>query len=60
MDAGISLILSLSKDWEMEKKTSGIEKLPRILKDPFWTDRLFWIGIGTALFWLAIIWWLFF
>jgi len=42
------------------KKTSGIEKAPRVLKDPFWTDRFFWIGIGTACFWIAIIWWLFF
>jgi len=42
------------------KKTSGIETLPRILKKPFYTDRFFWIGIATAVFWIAIIGWLFF
>ncbi len=40
------------------KKTSGIETLPRILKKPFYTDRFFWIGLGTAIFWGAVIYWL--
>ncbi|MEM7069731.1 MAG: hypothetical protein AAF478_12695 [Pseudomonadota bacterium] len=40
------------------KKTTGIEKVPRILKDPFWTDRFFWIGVGCAIFWASVIWWL--
>lgn len=43
----------------MTKKTSGIEKAPRILKDPFWSDHFFWIGVGTACFWIGVIWWLF-
>jgi hypothetical protein len=44
----------------LERKTSGLEKLPRVLKDPFWTDRFFWIGVGMACFWIAVIGWLFF
>jgi len=50
VDAGISLILSLSKDWEIEKKTSSFENLPRIIKDPLWTDRFFRIIINTLTF----------
>jgi hypothetical protein len=40
------------------KKTSGIEKLPRILKKPFYTDRFFWIGLATLIFWIWVISWL--
>jgi hypothetical protein len=40
------------------KKTSGIEKLPRFLKKPFYTDRFFWIMLGTLAFWVAVIYWM--
>jgi len=41
-----------------EQKTSGLEKLPPILKKPFYTDSFFWWGIVAASFWIAVVWWL--
>ncbi|MEM9330673.1 MAG: hypothetical protein AAGA53_05060 [Pseudomonadota bacterium] len=41
------------------KRKSGIEKVPRVLKEPFWTDRFFWIALGTAVFWIGVTVWIF-
>ena len=40
-------------------KPSGMEKIPPILKKPFWTDRFFWIFLATCALWIAFFWWLF-
>lgn len=41
-----------------DKKTSGIEKVPNILKKPFFTDRLFWFGLFSAAVWIGLFYWL--
>ncbi|MBL1404906.1 MAG: hypothetical protein COC00_002895 [Rhizobiales bacterium] len=42
-----------------KKLTSGLEKVPKILKSPFYKDRLFWIGLATLAFWIALFYGLF-
>jgi hypothetical protein len=39
-------------------KPSGLEKIPPIMKKPFWTDTFFWWGVVAAVFWLAVVYWI--
>ncbi|MFZ1816154.1 MAG: hypothetical protein WBO55_13400 [Rhizobiaceae bacterium] len=39
---------------------SGLENTPPVFGRPLWKDRFFWLMIGTALFWCAVIWYFFF
>lgn len=41
------------------KKTSGLEKIPRFIKSPFYTDQVFWTGLATLIFWIALFYWIF-
>jgi hypothetical protein len=41
-----------------KKKTSGLEKIPPFITRPLWKDGFVWIGIGTVLFWILVIWYL--
>lgn len=41
-----------------ERKTSGLEKVPPIVKRPLVRDSLFWWGVAAVIFWAAVLWWL--
>ena len=41
------------------RKTSGLEKVPPIVTRPLIRDSLFWWGVLAAVFWAAVLWWLF-
>ncbi|MGB7286427.1 MAG: hypothetical protein WBC71_05805 [Salaquimonas sp.] len=42
------------------EKKSGLDKVPKFVESPIYKDRIFWIGLGTALFWILLIWYFFF
>ncbi|MFK7901783.1 MAG: hypothetical protein AB8B49_02970 [Nitratireductor sp.] len=51
--------MSEDKTIEQKKQTSGLEKVPRILAKPFYTDRVFYWALATLAFWVALFYWIF-